>query len=138
MCMSDRSKRFVAVAIGIIMLAVCGCKERKVTFEGFVTQALRSLYIDNDYNAYMGCVDYGEELDSVQQVVVEAMYRQFTDRVKQQHGGVVDVEVVDVEDLGDSVTSFVHYRVTYADSTEESSMLKVVTDGDGWKIKGRN
>ena len=137
MCMSDRSKWIAVVVVGIMMLTACGGKQ-EVTFESFVTQALRSLYIDNDYNSYMKCVDYGMELDSVQQKVVETMYRQFTDKVKKQHGGVLEVSVESVETLGDSMTSFVHYQITYADSTRESSMLKVVSDGEGWRIKSRN
>lgn len=137
MCMSDKSKWIAVVAVGIMMLTACGGKQ-EVTFESFVTQALRSLYIDNDYNSYMKCVDYGMELDSVQQKVVEAMYRQFTDKVKKQHGGVLEVNVESVEEQCDSMTSFVHYQVIYADSTRESSMLKVVSDGEGWKIKSRN
>lgn len=137
MCMSDKSRWIALAAIGIMMLTACG-GERKITFEDFIIQALRSFYIDNDYNVYMECVDYGAELDSVQRKVVEAMYKQFADKVKQQHGGVVEVGVIDVEDLGDSMTSYVHYQVTYADSTQESSMLKVVSDGEGWKIKSRN
>lgn len=137
MCMSDRSRLIALVAIGIMMLTACGGKQ-EMTFESFVTQALRSYYIDNDYNSYMKCVDYGMELDSVQQKVVEAMYRQFTDKVKRQHGGVLEVSVESVENLDDGVTSFVHYQITYADSTRESSMLKVVSDGEGWRIKSRN
>ena len=137
MCMSDRSKWIAVVVVGIMMLTACGGKQ-EVTFESFVTQALRSLYIDNDYNSYMKCVDYGMELDSVQQKVVEAMYRQFTDKVKQQHGGVLEVNVESVEEQCDSMTSFVHYQVIYADSTRESSMLKVISDGEGWRIKSRN
>ena len=137
MCMSDRSKWIAVVVVGIMMLTACGGKQ-EVTFESFVTQAIRSLYIDNDYNSYMKCVDYGMELDSVQQKVVETMYRQFTDKVKQQHGGVLEVSVESVETLDDSMTSFVHYQVIYADSTRESSMLKVVSDGEGWRIKSRN
>ena len=80
MCMSDKSKWIAVVAVGIMMLTACG-EKREMTFESFVTQALRSLYIDNDYNSFVNCVDYGTELDSVQQKVVEAMYRQFTDNV---------------------------------------------------------
>ena len=137
MCMSDKSKWIAVVAVGIMMLTACGGK-REVTFEDFVIQALRSYYIDNDYNSYMKCVDYGMELDSVQQKVVEAMYRQFTDKVKRQHGGVLEVNVESVETLDDGVTSFVHYQITYADSTRESSMLKVISDGEGWRIKSRN
>lgn len=137
MCMSDRSKWIAVVVVGIMMLTACGGKQ-EVTFESFVTQALRSLYIDNDYNSYMKCVDYGMELDSVQQKVVETMYRQFTDKVKKQHGGVLEVNVESVEEQCDSMTSFVHYQVIYADSTRESSMLKVISDGEGWKIKSRN
>ena len=137
MCMSDRSKWIAVVVVGIMMLTACGGKQ-EMTFESFVTQALRSLYIDNDYNSYMKCVDYGMELDSVQQKVVETMYRQFTDKVKRQHGGVLEVNVESVEEQCDSMTSFVHYQVIYADSTRESSILKVVSDGEGWKIKSRN
>ena len=137
MCMSDKSKWIAVVAVGIMMLTACGGK-LEITFESFVTQALRSLYIDNDYNSFVNCVDYGTELDSVQQKVVEAMYRQFTDKVKQLHGGVLEVSVESVETLDDGVTSFVHYQITYADSTRESSMLKVVSDGEGWRIKSRN
>lgn len=138
MCMSDKSKWIAMVVVGIVMLTACGGKQ-EITFESFVIQALKSLYIDNDYNTYMKYVDYGEGgLDSVQQKVVEAMYKQFTDKVKEQHGGVLEVSVESVETLGDSVTSFVHYQVIYADSTQESSMLKVVSDGEGWKIKSRN
>ncbi|MBP5376355.1 MAG: hypothetical protein J6Y41_00095 [Bacteroidaceae bacterium] len=135
--MSDRSKWIAVVVVGIMMLIACGGKQ-EVTFEDFVIQALRSYYIDNDYNSYMKCVDYGMELDSVQQKVVEAMYRQFTDKVKRQHGGVLEVNVESVETLDDGVTSFVHYQITYADSTRESSMLKVISDGEGWRIKSRN
>ncbi len=139
MCMSDKSKWTAAVVVGIMMLTACGNGKQEVTFEGFVAQALKSLYIDNNYNAYMECVDYGNEaMDSVQQKVVEAMYRQFADKVKQLHGGVLEVSVTSVEEQDDNGTSYVHYEVTFADSTQEYSMLKVVTDGEGWKIKARN
>ena len=47
--MKMKKKLVATLLVGIMMLAACGGGKQEVTFEGFVTQALRSLYINNDY-----------------------------------------------------------------------------------------
>lgn len=142
MFMSDRSKkrvRFVALLAVLAVLMGCGAKQksREQLLKEFVERALTERYLKNDYESYLNDVDYGTDLDTVQQQMLIAMHKQFTDFQQKKHGAVAYVKMTDVSEEADSVC-YVHYIVVYADSTQESSMMKVVEEGGEWKIKSRN
>ncbi len=139
MCMSDRSKGVVACAVAgvLLLLTACSRKSPEELLKTFSMQALTALYINNDIDEYMQYVDFDGELDSVQQRIVVTMYNQFLDYKRQVMGEVTGVRLIETEYKEDSV-QYVHFQVQYADSTTESGMMKVIRDGDGWKVRGRN
>ena len=143
MFMSDRSKkavRCVALLTVLALLVGCGAKQksRDELLKEFVERALMERYLTNDYELYLNDVDYGVELDTVQQQMLVAIHKQFADYQEKKHGPVAYVNMTDVvKEEGDSVC-YVHYIVAYADSTQESAVMKVAYEGGEWKIKSRN
>lgn len=143
MFMSDRSKRIVrCLAVLAVLSVLLGCGAKKKTREEllkeFVNRALTERYLTNDYEAYVNDVDYGVELDTVQQQMVIAMHKQFADYQEKKHGTVAYVRMTDVVKEENDSACFVHYIVVYSDSTEESAVMKVVEENGKWKIKSRN
>lgn len=137
--MSDKSSVFRCVLCVVAFCAACtgGQPSPEEQVKDFLGQALVSLYIRNDLDAYLQEVDFDGELDSVQSAAVEAMHRQFADYLSQTHGGVTSVDVTGAEFESDSVC-YVYYHLSFADSTELPSMHKVVYTDGRWRIKGRN
>jgi len=145
--MSDRSKRrhatlrlpLAGLLICALMLAACQpANKREKLLRKLVDKALDERYMQNDYEAYMQRVDYGEEPDSVERQVLIAMHRQFADYQQQRHGAVARVETVGLEYAEGDTVCYVHYMVTYSDSVQEAAMLKAVFSDSEWKIRGRN
>jgi len=143
MFMSDRSKRMVRLVfvLALITAVLVGCgarKNRDELLKKFVERALTERYLTNDYESYLNEVDYGVELDTVQQQMVIAMHKQFADYQEKKHGTVAYVRMTDVVKEENDSACFVHYIVVYSDSTEESAVMKVVEENGEWKIKSRN
>ena len=102
-----------------------------------MNQCLTTLYVEDNLDAYLQYVDFDGELDSVQFSAVRSMYRQYADFVRQTRGGVTGIDVLDADFESDTVC-YVHYQLTFADSSSVTSMQKVILDGEIWKIRSRN
>lgn len=139
MYMSDRSSILWCLFGAVAFFVACADNQPSTEDEvkDFLNQALVTLYIKNDLGAYLKEVDFDGELDSVQLAAVESMHRQYDDFLKQTRGGVTSVEVAEAEFENDSVC-FVHYLLTFADSSSLTSVQKVVSIGGRWKIRSRN
>ena len=134
----NNALRLWLIAVAVVLMAGCaGRKSRQQRLREFVERALAERYMEGDYESYMESVDYGTELDTVQTQMILALHRQFADRMEKTHGRVVSVGISDMKAEADTV-SFVHYTVTYADSTEQATMMKVVENNGTWRIKSRN
>jgi hypothetical protein len=129
---------FVLALITAVLVGCGARKNRDELLKKFVERALTERYLTNDYESYLNEVDYGVELDTVQQQMVIAMHKQFADYQEKKHGTVAYVRMTDVVKEENDSACFVHYIVVYSDSTEESAVMKVVEENGEWKIKSRN
>ena len=130
----------MALLTVLALLVGCGAKQksRDELLKEFVERALMERYLTNDYDLYLNDVDYGVELDTVQQQMLVAIHKQFADYQEKRHGAVAYVRMTDVVKEENDSACFVHYIVVFSDSTEESAVMKVVEENGEWKIKSRN
>jgi len=135
--MSDRSRSFCVAAITSFVLIACGPGSDDEQLCEFADHVLEELYISENYEEYMHSVDHSTDMDSTRMDMVMMMHKQFADFQRQKHGDVEDVHMVNATKEGDSIR-YVHYEITYADSTKETAMMKVIRTSGGWMIRSRN
>jgi len=92
---------------------------------------------NHNFDEYINSVDYGCEMDSIQKDVLVKTYSQYLDRIQQNKGSLLKLEVIDVVFGSDTVCD-VYYETLYSDSTTIPGCQKMVKVGDEWKIKARN
>lgn len=92
---------------------------------------------NHNFDEYINSVDYGCEMDSIQKDVLVKTYSQYLDRIQQNKGSLLKLEVIDVVFGSDTVCD-VYYETLYSDSTTIPGCQKMVKVCDEWKIKARN
>lgn len=128
---------FVAL---LALLASCRGQEVEVDSGQQAKQALVDAITalnSHDYEAYYHALDFGCEIDSVQQTVILRTLIQHQSWQDQRKGQVADIRAVNADMICDSVL-MVYYQLTFADSTQVVSSQKMVRHGGTWKLRVRN
>lgn len=133
-----RTLRAIVVGLLAVCLASCqwGEKRPEDAPKEALEKALEAL-VEEDYDAYLSYVDFGMELDSLQEASMRNVVRQHQEWKRAERAAVMAVEVIDVHLQSDSVC-MAHYQYVFADSTKEIVSQKMVRQGSDWKIRFRN
>lgn len=138
MCMSDRSKS--CMLLGLVLLGLSSCRGDKRLPEeqakAVLKEALAALQ-RHDVDTYINNVDFGTDMDSLQETFMRHVLEQHQDRQDQLRGAVMGIDVIDAEMQGDSVC-LVFYQMLFPDSTLEVASQKMIRVGERWKIRLRN
>ena len=144
MCISDRNRqgtnRLHAVACVLLLMFLAACHGAihgpEDAPKEALQEALDALH-EGDYDAYLQHVDWGMEMDSVQQSYMKMLLRQHQDWKRTERAAIVSIDVIDGKMNADSICT-VYYQYTFADSTHEVVSQKMVRRGKDWKIRLRN
>jgi len=126
--------------MGLVLLGLTSCWGDKGLPEdqakAVLKEALTALQ-RHDVDAYLRCVDFGTDMDSLQEVFMRRVLEQHQDRQDQLRGAVSGIDMIDAEMQGDSVC-MVFYQMTFPDSMVEVASQKMIRVGKNWKIRLRN
>lgn len=139
MCMSDRSKCYYLL-LGLVLLGLSSCWGDKRLPEDQAKAVLKESLTAlqrHDVDTYINNVDFGTDMDSLQEAFMRHVLEQHQDRQDQLRGAVQGIEMIDAEMQGDSVC-LVFYQLMFPDSTVEVASQKMVRVGEKWKIRVRN
>lgn len=130
--------RILLCALFCCLLCLSSCHELTLEEKAKATlkEALEALNRD-DHDVYLKSVDFGTEMDSVQEAVMRDALRQHLEWQRKERPAVVSIDMVDSKMHGDSICT-VYYQYTFADSTKEVASQKMVRYGEEWKIRLRN
>lgn len=144
MCISGRNRpnvnRLHVVACGFLLMFLAACHGAIHGPEDAPKEALQGALDalhEEDYDAYLQYVDWGMEMDSVQQSYMKMLLRQHQDWKRTERTAIVSIDVIDGKMNADSICT-VYYQYTFADSTHEVVSQKMVRRGKDWKIRLRN
>lgn len=91
----------------------------------------------NDIDTYMSSIDFGTDMDSVQEENFRNVIRQHVEWENCAHPAVTSIDIVDAEMKCDTVCT-VYFQYTYADSIQEVASQKMVRTNGVWKLRLRN
>lgn len=128
--------RWLKFLVMILVLCLAACQEKPVGPTHTLKEALEALERE-DYDAYLRCVDFGAEMDSVQMKCMQQVLRQHVGWRRSKRPSVVSIDMIDSQMQDDSIC-MVYYQYTFADSTKEVGSQKMVRLGEDWKLRLRN
>lgn len=91
----------------------------------------------NDLDSYMASIDFGTDLDSVQEECLRNVIRQRIDKESKSMPAVMSIDIVDAVMQGDTICT-VYYQYNYVDSLQEIASQKMVRTDGVWKLRLRN
>ena len=123
-------------AMVALSLAACHEPTQEEVVKTSLKVALEALE-RGDYDGYLQHVDIGAPMDSMQRAFMVDALRQHQEWKGMERSALVALDVVDLQQIGDSIyTAYCQY--TFADSTKEVVSYKMVRYGEEWKIRLRN
>lgn len=118
-------------------LWICvGCKDNADVVRDDLAVALNA-YVSGDYETYIDCVDFGEDLDSIHALIFRKAYDQYRVSLNRKEKNIISIEPTVVKFINDSV-AYAFYAVNYQDGTSEMCSHKMARFPDRWKIVIRN
>lgn len=124
----------------IAMLVCVGCKQKEedpAAMPKHVLHEALHMLESHDYDAYIAFSDIDCEYDSVYVTIMKNILRQHQESRESAKGNAESIDIVDAKIIADSIC-MVYYQFTYADSTKEVGVQKMVCVDGNWKIRIRN
>ncbi len=132
----EKQMRWLKLLAVLLVLCLPACQEKSGGPAHTLKEALEALEKE-DYDAYLRCVDFGTEMDSMQVACMRQVLRQHVGWRRLKCPSVVSIDMIDSQMQGDSICT-VYYQYTFADSTKDVGAQKMVRLGETWKIRLRN
>lgn len=124
--------RVAALALCVMLPAACGCRQTEHEAVRAAAQQYYGLLLAGDYEAFVSAMAGTDSLPLSYRSQMVDMVAQHAAEM-QEKGGLAKV-VATRDSLLDSV-AYVFLDVTFGDSTVEQVGLKMVREGDCWKMR---